>query len=126
MGPSWLSPACWAVCGCGSSYPCSSLGEDMSEQRIMVVEDEIKLASLLEDYLRIAGHATEWADNGLQVLPRLGAAPPALILLDLIDARYRRIRQFLPRKRFFNDLRALTCPTISRHACGENLAMPPH
>jgi len=30
-------------------------------------------------------------------------------LLDLMDARYRCIREFLPRKRFFNDLRALTC-----------------
>jgi hypothetical protein len=30
-------------------------------------------------------------------------------LLDLMDSRYRRIREFLPRKRFFNDLRALTC-----------------
>ena len=30
-------------------------------------------------------------------------------VLDLMDARYRRLRQFLPRKRFFNDLRALTC-----------------
>ncbi len=30
-------------------------------------------------------------------------------LLDLMDARYRCIREFLPRKRFFNDLRTLTC-----------------
>jgi hypothetical protein len=30
-------------------------------------------------------------------------------VLDLMDSRYQRIRQFLPRKRFFNDLRALTC-----------------
>jgi hypothetical protein len=30
-------------------------------------------------------------------------------MLDLMDTSYRRIRQFLPRKRFFNDLRALTC-----------------
>jgi hypothetical protein len=29
-------------------------------------------------------------------------------LLDQRDSRYRRIRPFLPRKRFFNDLRALT------------------
>jgi hypothetical protein len=29
--------------------------------------------------------------------------------LELLDSRYQRIRQFLPRKRFFNDLRALTC-----------------
>jgi len=30
-------------------------------------------------------------------------------VLELLDSGYRRIRQFLPRKRFFNDLRALTC-----------------
>ena len=30
-------------------------------------------------------------------------------VLDLMDTRYQCIRQFLPRKRFFNDLRALTC-----------------
>jgi hypothetical protein len=30
-------------------------------------------------------------------------------LLELMDSSYRCIRQFLPRKRFFNDLRALTC-----------------
>ena len=29
-------------------------------------------------------------------------------LLDLLDASYQRIRQFLPRKTFFDDLRALT------------------
>jgi hypothetical protein len=27
----------------------------------------------------------------------------------LVDPSYQRVRQFLPRKRFFNDLRALTC-----------------
>jgi two-component system response regulator BaeR len=72
----------------------------MSEQRIMVVEDETKLAKLLEDYLHIAGYTTEWLDNGLQVVPRLRAAPPALILLDLmLPGRdgldiCREIRQF--------------------------------
>ena len=30
-------------------------------------------------------------------------------LLELMDTSYQRIREFLPRKRFFNDLRALTC-----------------
>ena len=29
-------------------------------------------------------------------------------VLDLMDSRYQRLSQFLPRKRFFNDLRALT------------------
>jgi hypothetical protein len=30
-------------------------------------------------------------------------------LLELLDSSYQRIRQFLPRQRLFNDLRALTC-----------------
>ena len=30
-------------------------------------------------------------------------------VLELLDSAYQRIRQFLPRKRLFNDLRALTC-----------------
>jgi len=30
-------------------------------------------------------------------------------VLEMLDSSYQRIRQFLPRKRFFNDLRALTC-----------------
>ena len=30
-------------------------------------------------------------------------------VLELMDSNYQRIREFLPRKRFFNDLRALTC-----------------
>jgi hypothetical protein len=30
-------------------------------------------------------------------------------VLELMDSSYQRLRQFLPRKRFFNDLRALTC-----------------
>jgi hypothetical protein len=36
-------------------------------------------------------------------------------LLDLLDSSYQRIRQFLPRKTFFDDLRALT-----RYMCFEN------
>jgi len=30
-------------------------------------------------------------------------------LLEVLDSSYQRLRQFLPRKRFFNDLHALTC-----------------
>ena len=33
-------------------------------QRILVVEDEPKLASLLQDYLAAAGYAVEWLDAG--------------------------------------------------------------
>ena len=51
---------------------------------ILIVEDEPKLAALLADYLRQAGFASEHLDNGLAVVPRVRAAPPALVLLDLM------------------------------------------
>jgi len=31
-------------------------------------------------------------------------------LLELLDSSYQRLRQFPPRKRFFNNLSALSCP----------------
>lgn len=52
--------------------------------RILVVEDEPKLAQLLADYLHAAGFEVECLDNGLTALDRLRAAPPDLMLLDLM------------------------------------------
>ena len=52
--------------------------------RILIVEDEPKLAALLADYLRAAGYETEWIASGLAVVPSVKAAPPDLILLDLM------------------------------------------
>lgn len=51
---------------------------------ILVVEDEPKLASLLADYLRASGFAPRIVGNGLDVEPAVRAAPPALVLLDLM------------------------------------------
>jgi two-component system, OmpR family, response regulator BaeR len=51
---------------------------------ILIVEDEPKLASLLADYLRASGFATRTIMNGLEVEPTVRAAPPALVLLDLM------------------------------------------
>lgn len=54
---------------------------------VVVVEDEPKLAALLVDYLRAAGHATEWLADGAAALARLRdpAQPrPAALLLDLM------------------------------------------
>ncbi|AMV71394.1 response regulator [Desulfuromonas carbonis] len=51
---------------------------------ILIVEDEPKLAALLADYLHQAGFASERLDNGLAVAPRVRAAAPALVLLDLM------------------------------------------
>lgn len=52
--------------------------------RILIVEDEDKLAQLLADYLCAAGFATEHVADGNLVLAAVTARPPALVLLDLM------------------------------------------
>lgn len=52
--------------------------------RILVVEDEAKLAQVLEDYLRAAGYATQLIGNGSDVAAAVKADPPALVLLDVM------------------------------------------
>lgn len=52
--------------------------------RILVVEDEPKLAALIKDYLLAAGYAVETLANGLDVIPWLRAQPVDLVLLDLM------------------------------------------
>jgi hypothetical protein len=57
-------------------------------------------------------HLTHNFGHGKQHLPSLLATIHLLAFLFhtvLVDPSYQRIRQFLPRKRFFNDLRAVTC-----------------
>jgi two-component system alkaline phosphatase synthesis response regulator PhoP len=51
---------------------------------ILIVEDDKDIADLIAHSLQKAGHATEIAASGTAVLPRVKAAPPALILLDLM------------------------------------------
>lgn len=55
----------------------------MSET-ILIVEDEVKLAQVMADYLLQAGFETCCIENGLEVLPWLRNHHPALILLDLM------------------------------------------
>jgi len=52
--------------------------------KILIVEDEPKLAALLSDYLVQTGFATEIIDNGLAVAPRVREQAPQLVLLDLM------------------------------------------
>jgi len=54
------------------------------ESPILIVEDEPKLATLMQDYLVAAGYPTLCLDNGLQVVPTVRAQAPRLILLDLM------------------------------------------
>lgn len=54
------------------------------EEKILIVEDEQRLAELHRDYLQQSGYATEWLADGLKVTPWVKEHPPALILLDLM------------------------------------------
>lgn len=52
--------------------------------KIAIVEDELKLASLLQDYLRRDGFETTVIHDGSEALHRLATDPPDLMLLDLM------------------------------------------
>lgn len=51
---------------------------------ILIVEDEPKLAQLLQDYLTAAGFQALWVNNGNEALPAYQQHQPDLVLLDLM------------------------------------------
>ncbi|MCO5975265.1 response regulator [Ideonella oryzae] len=51
---------------------------------VLIVEDEPKLAAVLQDYLRAAGFGTEIVADGRLVLDAIRQRPPVLVLLDLM------------------------------------------
>ncbi|MEO8385545.1 MAG: response regulator [Betaproteobacteria bacterium] len=53
-------------------------------RRIMIVEDEPKLSSLLHDYLIAAGYETEIHAEGSKVVESVKNSPPDMMLLDLM------------------------------------------
>ncbi|KQW60707.1 response regulator [Variovorax sp. Root411] len=55
--------------------------------RIVIVEDEIDIASVVQDYLRHAGYETEHFTDGLSALESIVATPPDLTLLDIMLPR---------------------------------------
>jgi two-component system response regulator BaeR len=52
--------------------------------KILVVEDEPKLANLLRDYLEQAGYEPYCLGDGREVVPRVREQTPDLVLLDLM------------------------------------------
>ncbi len=56
----------------------------MSQEAILVVEDESKIADLLRDYLMESGFRVTCLYQGDQVVPSIKSDPPALILLDIM------------------------------------------
>ena len=58
---------------------------DEKEKLVMIVEDEPKIAALLEDYLRTkGGYLTTVVERGDRVLAQFHAQQPDLVLLDLM------------------------------------------
>lgn len=68
----------------GMSTPAMPMPMEPGRARVLVVEDEPKLAALLSDYLRAAGHEPEWVADGREVIPAWTARRHDLILLDLM------------------------------------------
>ena len=54
------------------------------ETRVLIVEDEPRLASLLNDYLQSSGYKTEILSDGTQIIPAVKANMPSLLLLDIM------------------------------------------
>jgi two-component system response regulator BaeR len=52
--------------------------------RVLIVEDEPKLASLVADYLKAAGYEAYCIENGLEAVPWVRSQAPDLIVLDLM------------------------------------------
>jgi len=52
--------------------------------KVLIVEDEVKIADVLSDYLSQAGYATHHIDNGLEALAGIRIHQPDVILLDVM------------------------------------------
>ena len=52
--------------------------------RVLVVEDSPDIAELIRHYLERAGHTVDRVGSGNEVLPRVHATPPDLVVLDLM------------------------------------------
>ena len=56
-----------------------------TQQTILIIEDEEKIASLLRDYLeKTGGYQTHWVARGDEALAAFEASSPDLVLLDLM------------------------------------------
>lgn len=51
---------------------------------ILIVEDEPKMAELLQKYLIAAGYVSRWVSDGREVLPEVKKKLPDLVLLDIM------------------------------------------
>lgn len=64
--------------------PVSATAAAALPAHILIVEDEPKMAALVMDYLRAAGHRAEWLHDGRDAVPYVRDHQPDLVLLDLM------------------------------------------
>ncbi|HET8722612.1 MAG TPA: response regulator [Anaeromyxobacteraceae bacterium] len=78
-------------------------------RRILVVDDEPEIRTLLERSLAASGYEVESAPDGEEALARIAARPPALVLL---DAMLPRIHGFEVARRLRADPRTREVPVV--------------
>lgn len=54
----------------------------MSKKNILLVEDDVELAELIQDYLSSEQYAVAWTDNGLDAVTQITQLQPDLVILD--------------------------------------------
>jgi DNA-binding response OmpR family regulator len=52
--------------------------------RVLVVDDDPALRDLLREYLGVSGFQVDGADGGDQMRQRMAAAPPDIVVLDIM------------------------------------------
>src|SRR5574343_1453879 len=104
MPRSSTSPRGWACqycCWCGwrrGCGPCKSVyptlpgrygladpaGDDSNMTKLLMIEDDVRLAGMVSDYLAASGYEVSHAPDATSGLERLQHTPPELVILDLM------------------------------------------
>jgi CheY-like chemotaxis protein len=95
--------------GPGADEPLESPDLAADARRILVVDDEPEIRTLLERSLAASGFVVDSAADGEEALARIAARPPALVLL---DAMLPRIHGFEVARRLRADPRTRELPVV--------------
>src|SRR5574343_1434352 len=93
--------ACQYCCWCGwrrGCGPCKSVyptlpgrygladpaGDDSNMTKLLMIEDDVRLAGMVSDYLAASGYEVSHAPDATSGLERLQHTPPELVILDLM------------------------------------------
>ena len=62
----------------------SNPGHNLRMQQLLLIEDDVRLAQMVADYLRANGYAVDHCATGATGLERVRTTPPDLLVLDLM------------------------------------------